>query len=90
MKINLLQLHREHGLDLQGNIGCFRVSLCETISIPPRSEIISPGQMLNIPESSPTPLLIEPCAKFQDSGKALLARSLVNSSEIGSETDEYI
>lgn len=46
--------------------------------------------MLDIPESSPTPLLIEPCAKFQDSGKALLARSLVNSSEIGSETDEYI
>lgn len=27
----------EHELDLQGNIGCFRVSLCETISIPPRS-----------------------------------------------------
>lgn len=43
--------------------------------------------MLDIPESSPTPLLIEPCAKFQDSGKALLARSLVNSSESGSETD---
>uniref|UniRef100_A0A8W8NTI9 Uncharacterized protein n=1 Tax=Magallana gigas TaxID=29159 RepID=A0A8W8NTI9_MAGGI len=27
------------------------------------------------------PLLIEPCAKFQDSGRALVARSVVNSSE---------
>lgn len=48
---------------------------------PPRSEIICPGQMFDIPESSQTPLLIEPCAKFQDSGKALLARSLVSSTE---------
>lgn len=33
------------------------------------------------PREVKPPLLIEPCAKFQDSGKALLARSLVNSSE---------
>lgn len=61
----------EHKLDLQRSIGCFRVSLCETISIPPISEIICPCQMLDIPKNSQTPLLIEPCAKFQDSGKAL-------------------
>lgn len=66
---------------MQGNIGCFRVSLCETISIPPKSEMVCPGQVLDLPKFPQIPLLIEPCAKFQDSGRALVARSVVNSSE---------
>jgi hypothetical protein len=71
----------EHKLELQGNLGCFRVSLCETISVPPRSEMVCSGQVLDLPKLPQIPLLIEPCAKFQDSGRDLVARSLVNSSE---------
>jgi hypothetical protein len=33
-------------LQLEGHLGFFRVSLKETISIPPQSEIICPGQLL--------------------------------------------
>lgn len=80
-------------LVLQENSGCFRVSRFETICIPPRSKIIYPVQMLDIPESSPIQMLFEPFAKFQDSEKALLARLLlINSSEreSDSDTDEYI
>lgn len=59
----------EHELEMQRNIGCFRVSLCETISIPPKSEMVCPGQVLDIPKFPQIPLLIEPCVKIQDSGR---------------------
>jgi hypothetical protein len=39
----------EHKLEVQGNIGCFHVSLCEIMSIPPRSEMVCSGQVLDLP-----------------------------------------
>lgn len=43
--------------------------------------MVCSGQVLDLPKIPQIPLMIEPCTKFQDNGKALVARSLVNSSE---------
>ncbi|XP_061165068.1 uncharacterized protein LOC133174043 [Saccostrea echinata] len=69
----------EHDLHLQGQIGCFRVSLEENITIPSRSEMICSGQLLSSPGIKVQgPLLIEPIKKFDTGGKALIARTLVD------------
>ncbi|XP_061190281.1 uncharacterized protein LOC133198159 [Saccostrea echinata] len=69
----------EHELQLECHLGCFRVSLKETISIPPRSEKIRPGQLLAPSDMNcQGPLEMEAYEKFQKSGKALLARSLID------------
>jgi hypothetical protein len=56
--------------------------LKETISNLPQSEIICPGQLLApVDVICQGPLVIEACEKFQKSGKALLARSLIEPGE---------
>ena len=72
----------EHELQLQGHLGCFNVSLKETITIPPMSEMICPGRLL-LPSDKiiSEALMVEANERFQKSGKALVARSLINAKE---------
>lgn len=69
----------EHELQIKGHLWCLRVSLKETICIPPRSEMVCQGHLL-LPSDTEYrgPLVIEASEKFQKLGNALVARSLTN------------
>lgn len=69
----------EHELQIKGHLGCFRVSLKETVCIHPRNEMVWQGHLLLPSETEYRgSLVIEESEKFQKLGKALLARSLTN------------
>ena len=72
----------EQELQLQGHLGCFNISLKETITIPPMSEMICSGRLLLPSDRSVTgSLMVEANEKFQKSGKALVARTLITARE---------
>ncbi len=68
-----------HQLTLEGEIGCFRITLCDTQHIPPMTEIVCDGRIETPPGTklSEEPLLIESSSVFLSSGRALVARTLV-------------
>ena len=70
-------------LSLEGKLGCYRVSISESITIPPRSEIICEGKVdvdkgELIKESD---AVVEPYPKFKEKGIAMVARTLVKISD---------
>ena len=67
----------------EGSIGCYRISVGETCSIPPRSEIIIYGDV-KIPENDYLPKgvsLVEPEETFTNSDHGLVAKALVDNSK---------
>ena len=65
-----------------GKIGCFRVTLCENVNIPPMSEIVTYGNVkgkddqdnINIPKTG----IIESLEQFQGFDRAFVAQTLVD------------
>ena len=51
--------------DLKGKIGCYRVSLAETVSIPPRHEMLTCGQINDYCHDIKGIGIIEPSDTFQ-------------------------
>jgi hypothetical protein len=41
----MLMNNRKVGLVFEGQIGCYRVAMAETVSIPPRSEMVVEGKV---------------------------------------------
>ena len=67
----------------EGSIGCYRISVGETCSIPPRSEIIIYGDV-KIPENDyllKGVSLVEPEETFTNSDHGLVAKALVDNSK---------
>jgi hypothetical protein len=67
--------------DIQGQIGCYRVSVSETVVIPPQSEIVVNGKV-----NDRFPILfkvglVEPTEDFRKSDKALVGRTLVKTNK---------
>ncbi|KAK3083976.1 hypothetical protein FSP39_006179 [Pinctada imbricata] len=76
-------LNEEHRIYFEGLRGCYRVTVAETVSLPPASEVIVPGLLCKsedgcLPAKSG---IIEPSEKFSTSSFGCLARTLVRSSE---------
>ena len=74
---------RKVDLIQEGHFGCFRVAVADTVNIPPRSEIVTLGNVCLLKgELAPNGVgLIEPEDKFLHSDRALVAKSLVNKGE---------
>lgn len=72
----------EHKLQIKGHLGCFRVSLKETICTHLRSEMVCQGHLL-LPSDTEFsgPLVIEASEKFLKLGKVVVASSLINAGE---------
>ena len=66
---------------IKGKNGCYRVSLGETISIPPHHEIITSGQINEFCNDIEGIGIIEPTEKFCKNGQALIGRILVTARE---------
>ena len=68
---------------VEGEVGCYRIALSNTLSIPPRSEIITLGEAcLNEKETVPIGFgLIEPDETFIKSDNGLVGKALVNADE---------
>lgn len=67
---------------LHGLLGVYRVVAKDSISIAPRSEVVCPGRVLDhIPNCSETGL-VEPCEELLGKDKALVAKTLIQDSEI--------
>ncbi|KAK3102810.1 hypothetical protein FSP39_014067 [Pinctada imbricata] len=67
-------------LVFQGPVGCFRIVANETVTIPPRSELVFQGRTVNLSEDDISKYdlgLIEPSAKFIGSQRGLVARAVV-------------
>ena len=67
--------------DMKGKIGCYRVSLVETWSIPPRHEIHTCGEINDYCHSVKCIGIIEPSDTFQKAGKAMVGRILASANE---------
>ena len=67
--------------NIQGQIGCYRVTVSETVVIPPQSEIVVNGKV-----NDRFPILfkvglVEPTEDFRKSDKALVGRTLVKTNK---------
>ena len=70
----------ELGVQMLGQIGCYRVSVSETVTLPPRTESIIDGKVEdNVPVSFEVGL-VEPTDDFRKAEKALVGRALVSNS----------
>ena len=70
----------ELGVQMLGQIGCYRVSVSETVTLPPRTESIIDGKVEdNVPVSFEVGL-VEPTDDFRKADKALVGRALVSNS----------
>ena len=67
--------------DMKGKIGCYRVSLVETGSIPPRHEMCTCGEINDYCHSVKCIGIIEPSDTFQKAGKAMVGRILASANE---------
>ena len=67
--------------DLKGKIGCYRVSLAETVSVPPRHEMLTCGQINDYCHDIKGIGIIEPSDTFQKAGKAMVGRILATANE---------
>lgn len=72
---------QEVPLQFTGKLGCYRVAVTEDINIPAGSEIISKGQLVDFQtkDNGVAIGMIEPCEKFIEKEKALVAHTLVKS-----------
>ncbi|PJE78407.1 hypothetical protein CI610_02660 [invertebrate metagenome] len=74
---------KDSTLTWQGTLGCYRVSMKETLSIAPRSEVICEG-IVQVPDSEQLPddtFIMESSERFMKKGQALVARTIVNAGE---------
>jgi hypothetical protein len=67
--------------NIQGQIGCYRVTVSETVVMPPQSEIVVNGKV-----NDRFPILfkvglVEPTEDFRKSDKALVGRTLVKTNK---------
>lgn len=67
-------------LKCQGSIGCYRITVAEDVSIPARSEVIIQGDVPSFSRNDEKCFLVEPSDRIMQSGKGLLAKTLVNGS----------
>jgi hypothetical protein len=68
---------------MKGHVGCFRVSMADTIHIPPRSEIVTRCNVC-IPDNEILPEgagIIEGDVEFLNSEKGLVGKTLVSNDE---------
>ena len=80
--LNMTKVEKPINCKYKGKIGFFRVTLCENVSIPPMSEIVTYGNVkgkddqdnINIPKTG----ILESSEQFQGSDRALVARTLVD------------
>ena len=78
---NALRMHDKLiDLNCRGSVGCFRVTAPKDITIPPRSEIITYGQVIDKSKPCSGTFLMEPSDRLKQSGKGLLAKMLVDGS----------
>jgi hypothetical protein len=62
----------------KGNIGSIRVTLCENLEKLPQSEVVTYCDVNNQDtQNCPAVGIVEPCKKFNESDRALVARTLV-------------
>jgi len=75
--------HEYSPLMWEGTLGCYRVSMMDTVSIPPQSELICEGRIRVAKDQQlPKDLYIaEASEKFSKSGKGFVARTVVNASD---------
>ena len=64
----------------QGNLACWRVAICETVVIPPRSEVIVAADFVE-GEASDGAGVLEATTRFQEHNNILVARALVNTNQ---------
>jgi hypothetical protein len=72
----LIQGH-EVCLQFDGQIGCYRIAMAETVNMPPRSEIIVKGKIKDTVLPFAQLGIVEPTQEFVKSDKGLLGRTLV-------------
>ena len=73
----------EYQIHVEGLTSCYRITVAETVSLPPRSEMIISGTLCK-PEDGCLPVkagIVEPSDKFRNSDFGMVARALVRSSE---------
>ena len=68
----------EVDLNFEGQIGCYRVAIAETVVLPPRSENIVHGKVRDCNLTPQDIGLIEPLEEFSCSKKGLIGRTLVH------------
>ncbi|PJE78522.1 hypothetical protein CI610_02538 [invertebrate metagenome] len=68
----------------EGSLGCYRVCCSEKIIVPAHSEVLVPGKVCKPVEKEirTDSLLVEGLAKFMQSDRALIARSLVRNEPV--------
>lgn len=75
---NLLTIAgKEFGLNCSDSIGCYRVVVTTDIEVPAWSEMIIQGSVPNITKKGDDLFLVEPSERVMESGKGLIAKSLV-------------
>ena len=80
---NILISGEEYQIHFEGLTSCYRITIAETVSLPPRSEMIISGTLCK-PEDGYVPMkasIVEPSDKFRNSDFGMVARALVRSSE---------
>ncbi|XP_060076569.1 uncharacterized protein LOC132556193 [Ylistrum balloti] len=86
VKQESLQIRGRHvPLVFQGPFGCRRISVVETVSLPPCSEMIVPGRVLQTKSNTRSYKglgVVEPTEKFLSSERSLVARTLVQCREV--------
>ena len=69
---------QEINVQIAGQIGCYRVVVSETVTLPPRTESIVNGQVENSAPDSFKVGLVEPTDDYRKTEKALVGRALVS------------
>ena len=64
----------------QGNLACRRMAICETVVIPPRSEVIVAAEFVE-GEASDGAGVLEATTRFQEHNNLLVARALVHTNQ---------
>lgn len=67
--------------DMKGKMGCYRVSLVETVSIPPRHEMLTCGQINDYCHDIKGTGIIEPSDTFHKVDNAVVGRILATANE---------
>ena len=73
----------KYQIHFEGLTSCYSIPVAETVSLPPRSEVIISGTLCK-PEDGCLPMkagIVEPSDKFRNSDFGMVARALVRSSE---------
>ena len=73
---------RKCKMNVEGKIGCYRISVSETINIPSMSEVIIEGKVNVSPLQNSRLGIIEPTEKSLMTGKGMVAKALVETRDI--------